>query len=151
VISLVIPPLKERREDIHPIARHLLRQTDHETDTGEIRISPDAINALENHIWQGNVRELSNVLDRAASSMRGNTIVLSDLTSTLKHDHPAAEPAGITSIRKAKDQAEKKAIVGALQKTGNNKSKAADLLGIRRTLLYKKMKRLSIGLDGDMG
>lgn len=148
VISLAIPPLKERREDIIPIARHLLRQTARETECGEIRISPDAVNALTGHAWQGNVRELSNVLDRAASSMRGNTITLADLPPPLKHGRPLPEPAGIPTIRKAQDEAERQAIVSALRKTGNNKSRAAALLGIHRTLLYKKMKRLGIDLGG---
>ena len=148
VISLTIPPLKARPEDIVPIARHLLRQSTHPQATGEIRLSQEAINALLNHPWQGNVRELSNVLDRALSTMSGETIALADLPFALQEKRSAAEAAGVFPIREVQAEAERAAIVAALNKTGNNKAQAAGLLGIHRTLLYKKMKKLAIPLDG---
>ena len=84
VISLTIPPLSARPEDIIPIARHLLRQSSQKPETGDIRLSPEAINALLAHSWQGNVRELSNFLERALSTMSGDVIELTDLPFVLQ-------------------------------------------------------------------
>lgn len=147
VISLNIPPLKARTEDIIPIARHLLRQATQNMTTDEIRLSPEAINALLMHGWQGNVRELSNVLDRALSTMKGDVIALADLPFPLKKQPARVDCLGITPIREVQADAEKKAIVAALEETGNNKLRAAVLLGIHRTLLYKKMKKYGIPLS----
>lgn len=146
VISLNIPPLKERIEDIIPIARHLLRQATQGTACEEIRLSSEAINALERHVWQGNVRELSNVLDRALSTMNGDVIELADLPSISKNRPDRADGLGVAPIREVQAEAEKAAITAALESTGNNKARAAVLLGIHRTLLYKKMKKHGISL-----
>jgi len=146
VMSLVIPPLTARPEDIIPIARHLLRQATGASAGDEIRLSPEAINALLAHEWQGNVRELSNVLDRALSTMRGEVIHLQDLPIPLKREPAAASRGPIAPIRDVQAAAERAAIVNALQQTGNNKARAAALLGIHRTLLYKKMNKYAIPL-----
>jgi PAS domain S-box-containing protein len=148
VISLNIPPLNARTDDIIPIARHLLRQSTQTPAAGEIRLSPDVINALLTHKWQGNVRELSNVLERSLSTMSGDVIELTDLPFTLrrKKDRPGA--AAVAPIREIQANAEKEAIVAALLQTGNNKVQAASLLGIHRTLLYKKMKKHGVSLTG---
>jgi len=146
VISLTIPPLAERPEDIIPIARHLLRQATAESARGEIRLSPETIGALLAHKWQGNVRELSNVLDRALSTMGGDMILPEDLPIPMKRKAPTVGSWGVAPIRDVQADAEKSAIVNALKQTGNNKAKAAGLLGIHRTLLYKKMKKHAIPL-----
>jgi transcriptional regulator with PAS, ATPase and Fis domain len=146
VISLTIPPLKARTEDIIPIARHLLRQSSQTSDAGEIRLCPEAIHALLAHSWQGNVRELSNVLERALSTMSGDVIELTDLPSALQREKAPPDAVAVAPIREVQANAEKRAIVAALEKTGNNKARAASLLGIHRTLLYKKMKKHAIAL-----
>ncbi len=145
VISLNIPPLRDRTDDIIPIARHLLRQA---STADEIRLSPEAISVLLAYSWQGNVRELSNMLDRALSTMNGDVIDLTDLPLPRRR-HPAKpEVAGVAPIREVQADAEKSAIVAALKKTANNKARAASLLGIHRTLLYKKMKKYGVPLNG---
>ena len=148
VISLNIPPLRERTEDIIPIARHLLRQAAPATTTDKIRLSPKAINALLAYSWQGNVRELSNVIDRALSTMNGDVIELTDLPLPLKKQPTPPDIVGVQPIREVQANAEKGVIVAALRKTDNNKVRAASLLGIHRTLLYKKMKKHGISLSG---
>jgi PAS domain S-box-containing protein len=146
VISLVLPPLNARPEDIIPIARHLLRQATAEAARDEIRLSPEVINTLLAHEWQGNVRELSNVLDRALSTMNGDVIKLKDLPISLKRVPFAPGCGAVAPIRDVQADAEKAAIVNALTQTGNNKAQAASLLGIHRTLLYKKMNKYAIPL-----
>ncbi len=148
VISLNIPPLRERTEDIVPIARHLLRQANPGATSDEIRLSPEAINALLSHSWQGNVRELSNMLDRALSTMSRDVIELTDLPLTVKQHPETPNVTGVVPIREVQADAEKTAIVVALKKTANNKARAASLLGIHRTLLYKKMKKHGVPLSG---
>ena len=147
VISLSIPPLKERTEDIVPIARHLLRQATRGTVRKKIRLSPATINALLAHAWQGNVRELSNVLERALSTMSGDVIQLGDLPLPLKKKSFRLGTSGVVPIREVQADAERRAIAAALEKTSNNKAQAASLLGIHRTLLYKKMKKYGIPLS----
>ncbi len=148
VISLNIPPLKERTEDIIPIARHLLRQATLTTKTNEVRLSPEVIGALLAHTWQGNVRELSNVLDRALSTMNGETIELADLPLPIKIKPATPDCVGVSPIREVQADAERAVIIAALKKTGNNKVRAASLLGIHRTLLYKKMNKHGVPLSG---
>jgi transcriptional regulator with PAS, ATPase and Fis domain len=78
--------------------------------------------------------------------MQGNMITLADLPLPLKNQPPCYTAAAVAPIREVQTDAEKAAIVGALKRTGNNKARAAALLGIHRTLLYKKMKKHGIPL-----
>jgi len=148
VIALTIPPLKQRPEDIVPIARYLLRRASRQAGGREVGLSQTAIDALLNHPWPGNGRELSNVLDRAMASMNGETIGRRDLAFI--RPNPTAVPTDAPSspMRLLQSDTERKAILTALMQTGNNKANAARLLGIHRTQLYKKMKKHAIALDG---
>ncbi len=148
VISLSIPPLGARKDDIVPIARHLLGCSSQQPGDHEVGLSPLAVDALLSHSWPGNVRELANVLDRAKATMGGETVELADLPLALRPSAAMPVDAGTVPIQQIKADAEKAAIVAALKKTGNNKVKAAALLSINRPLLYKKMKKYAIALDG---
>ncbi|WP_246804236.1 sigma-54 interaction domain-containing protein [Desulfosarcina cetonica] len=148
VISLTIPPLKTRPEDIVPIARHLLRRASPRTDGRKIGLSPAAIDALQGYAWPGNVRELSNILDRAMATMTGEMIEPADLAFTRRKKPAGSADPGTIAMRQLQADTEKNAILKALKQTGNNKARAASLLGIHRTLLYKKMKKHAIDLNG---
>jgi PAS domain S-box-containing protein len=129
VMSLNIPPLKVRTEDIIPIARHLLRQATPNNADKAVRLSPEAMNALVAHAWQGNVRELSNVLDRSLSTMNGDVIELTDLPLPLKKQPATLNAAGVVPIREVQADAEKSAIVAALkdrQQQGSCRISAGD-------------------------
>jgi transcriptional regulator with PAS, ATPase and Fis domain len=144
VIPLYIPPLGERRIDILPITRHCLARLAQETGVPEIELDGEARRALLNHDWHGNVRELINVLERVVANLEGDTIRLVELPFYL-HPHEAAGSAeSDLDIRSAQQQAEREAIRQALTECGYNKSRAARMLGIHRTHLYKKMKRHGI-------
>jgi transcriptional regulator with PAS, ATPase and Fis domain len=141
VFSLHVPPLRERRGDILPIARHLLQRLGEESAMSGLSIGREAAVDLQQHDWPGNVRELSNVLERAVSTTEGRRIGSGDLPFYIHRRHAAdAQPAN-RPIRDAVARAEMAAIRRALEHSGNNKSRAARLLGIHRTLLYKKMKK----------
>jgi len=147
VIPLNIPPLRERREDIIPLARLMLREILKETTSREIEIDPQAETILRNYDWPGNVRELSNVLERIISSLEGETIFARHLPIHLygKPKGPALPEA--LMLREAMHRAEQEAIRHALAVSKGNKAHAAKLLGIHRTLLYKKMRKLGIPVE----
>ena len=147
VIPLQIPPLRERRNDIIPLARHFMHQMAQEAVLPEINIGAEAKKALMRHDWPGNVRELLNVLERTLSSIETNTIRLVDLPFYLHRTQKKPPQKNQTSIREVQAMAEKEAIRYALKEANHNKVRAAKILGIHRTLLYKKMKKYKISLE----
>jgi transcriptional regulator with PAS, ATPase and Fis domain len=147
VIPLHIPPLRERRADIPPLVHHLLHQTAHDLSLAETKIDPDAEAALRNYDWPGNVRELSNVLERALSSLEGDTICLEDLPFYLYRGRKKTAESHRSSLKHIQAKTEKDTIQEALRATNYNKARASALLGIHRTLLYKKMKKYNLPLS----
>jgi transcriptional regulator with PAS, ATPase and Fis domain len=147
VIPLHIPPLRERKSDILPTARHLLKQMAREANLGEQKIDREAEKALKNYGWQGNVRELSNVLERTMSTLEGDTIRLQHLPFYVYRSHREFPEHHQSALRDVQTRTEKEAILLTLQETNNNKARAAKILGIHRTLLYKKMKKYNISLN----
>jgi PAS domain S-box-containing protein len=141
VIPLHIPPLRERKSDIMVIAQHLLEQSAPEMVLGEILFSPEAEAILTVYEWPGNVRELSNILERALSTLDGEVIQRSNLPYYICREEETGGICKPATIKRVQAAAEKDAILAALDASGGNKSKAARILGIHRTLLYKKMKK----------
>ncbi len=146
VIPLHIPPLRERSEDILPIARHRLKQMAAEMTLPEIRIAAEAQDTLLRHDWPGNVRELTNVLERTLTTLEGDTIRRTSLPFYLLQDRKKRCGRNAFSIRSIQENAEQDAIQLALKEAGYNKAQAARLLGIHRTLLYKKMRKYGMAL-----
>lgn len=149
VLPLHIPPLRERPEDIGPLAAHLLQQIAQDSSLNEVRLHPSAEEILQNYHWPGNVRELNNVLERVCSTLEGEVIYPRDLPFYLSRDRTSSSDSGRSSLRQLTTRSEKEAILFALASANHNKAKAAEMLGIHRTLLYKKMKKLGISLDRD--
>ena len=157
VIPLHIPPLRERRDDIIPLAKYLLKNLAEEGTFNGVSIAPEAEEALKKSDWPGNARELQNVLERTLSSLEGTTIRIDDLPFYLRHKPNGMQenrlrrqsPIDINtaSLKNVQEYAEKDALLRALDITGNNKNKASKILGIHRTLLYKKMKKYNIPLN----
>jgi transcriptional regulator with PAS, ATPase and Fis domain len=147
VIPLHIPPLRERREDLAPLAEHLLSRMAEDSHLGPVRMDPEAQEALQDYEWPGNVRELSNVLERVLSSLEGDRIRLSNLPFHLRKAPPAGRAEARASLDTVRAAAEKEAILRALERAGENKAQASKILGIHRTLLYKKMKKHGIPLQ----
>ena len=146
VIPIYIPPLRERQKDIIPLAEHLLKKMALAANRLQTDIEKSAAKELKNHDWPGNARELSNVLERAMYSSNNNTIYKGDLPFNLDYSTQIPGEKTKPTLKNAQSQAQVKAIYQALAKTNYNKVKAAKLLGIHRTLLYKKMKEYNIGL-----
>ncbi len=150
VIPIHIPPLRERQEDIMPLAEHLLKQICQEASIPEKKIDLQSQEALKNYNWPGNVRELSNVIGRVLSYLEKDTIHLCDLPFYLYSKHKNHNSSNYSSLKNLQAGAEKDAIRSALESTDYNKSQAANLLGIHRTLLYKKMKKYNLSLNQEV-
>ncbi|MBI5837339.1 MAG: sigma-54-dependent Fis family transcriptional regulator [Candidatus Eisenbacteria bacterium] len=155
VIPIRVPPLRERPEDVLPIARHLVAVLNREMDRNVEGVAPDAESALVKYPWPGNVRELRNVLERAILLHSDKVIRLSDLPPEVRSG--SAAPAGGTGFRLGNGQGiptmadvEKMAIEFALGKCGGNKTKAAEALGISRQTLRTKLKDYCLaGVEDD--
>jgi len=148
VIHLDIPPLRERREDIIPLARHLLDRISEDLQAPCTKLAPESEGILSEHNWPGNVRELSNVMERIVCTFDGHGEVdVADLPFSLKRSRYAVSGSGDLKLDAIIAGAEREALMNALRLAKNNKVRAADLLGIHRTHLYKKMKKYDIPLS----
>ncbi|MFZ0613237.1 MAG: sigma 54-interacting transcriptional regulator [Desulfobacterales bacterium] len=147
VVSLHIPPLRDRRHDIIPIARHLLQNLAEEATLPDTTLARETELLLKGYDWPGNVRELSNVLERALSVLDGHTIAPDHLPFYITRGTERSKKAEHASIKEVQARVEKTAIQRALAEAGYKKTRAADMLGIHRTLLYKKMKKHGIALQ----
>lgn len=146
VIRIHIPPLRERRQDILPLARHMLKQLCEEAAIPLVTFHPLAEKALIDYDWPGNARELHNVLARVMSFLDGDVILLDDLLFHLTKKERSREPGYQIPLKDAVLDTEKETILKALAATNNSKVLAAEMLGIHRTLLYKKMEKYGIQL-----
>ena len=144
VVRLHIPPLRSHPEDIEQIVNYLLGQTAEQFSGMRYHLTPEAMDVLVNYGWPGNVRELNNVLERTVALMKGNLIKVEDLPFHLRTPRPQKSKGGPWDIREILSETEKKILIDVLAFTKNNKAKAAKLLGIDRTALYRKMTRFGI-------
>ncbi len=146
VINIELPGLRDRVADIALLARHFLAQVCEETGKQVRGFSDEALTALSRHSWPGNVRELQNVIERAVLLGKGDLIRLEDLPRAVAAGAPVVvEPLGKRTLKKALEAPERQIILEVLESCAWNRHLTADTLGINRTTLYKKMKRL--GLD----
>lgn len=147
VITLDIPPLRERIDDIPILCEELLDYLAKELDCQRKNIDNKTLDILKDYHWPGNVRELRNVLERGMNFSHGNVIlpkhlperVLTNLKTSVDYDE-------IYPLDEIVAQAEKEAIINALNQTKGNKTKAAKKLGIHRTALYKKIEKYDLKL-----
>lgn len=139
--TLRIPDLKERPEDILLFANFFLDQANRELERNLIGFDAEASKALQRYIWPGNLRQLKNTVKRATLLAQGDFITLNELGEEIltSPSAPATE-----SFNLHDEDLEKQRILQALQRTGNNKTKAAQLLRIDRKTLYNKMKLYNI-------
>ena len=154
VVPLVIPPLRERTDDIARLVRHFVAELGPSCGRGAMKIDEAAVSALEKQPWPGNVRQLQNFVERLVVLADGSTIAAADvereLTKSAKpSDRPASpvQPAGSTagasadlSLDARRRESEKEALLKALAQSGNNRTRAARLLEVSRRTLYNKLR-----------
>jgi DNA-binding NtrC family response regulator len=147
VINIELPPLRERISDIPLLANHFLGDVCRETGKNK-QLGDDALTALQRYNWPGNVRELQNVVERAVLLGKNSTITLEDLPTMIAAGQltPIGQVGdGDCGLKDALAAPERAIILEMLQNNNWNRNQTADALGINRTTLYKKMKKL--GLD----
>ena len=173
VVPIVVPPLRERPEDIAPIAEHLLKRLAPELGRPGITLSPAAVAAMRAYAWPGNVREVANAVERAVICAEGDTITSDDLvldetlpivasstptvvaepTSSLAPvpaaPAPALPPGTIVIPPSQRNLAQIEALIvkAAMADAGGQKLRAAELLGINRSTLYSKLREVDGGED----
>ena len=136
VVSIKLPPLRERKEDIPALVRHFLESFG--TEKSVKHISDEVMGRLMSYDWPGNVRELENCIQRAVSLGSGTFIQMQDLPSGLLY-HLGRTPSSRQELNTLQ-ALEQQAIRQALQATGGDRVRAAKLLGIGKTTIYRKLK-----------
>jgi two-component system response regulator HydG len=145
VVSIKLPPLRERKEDIPALVRHFLDV--YATETSVKHPSDEVMGRLMSYDWPGNVRELENCIQRAVSVGSGTFIQMQDLPSSMLY-HLGRTPSS-QQERTTLEALERQAIRQALQATGGDRVRAAKLLGIGKTTIYRKLKEY--GMEGAAG
>ena len=161
VVPIHLPPLRDRREDIPELAMHFLMKVAKESNVAPKTLSQDAIDALRNAHWRGNVRELENTIERAVILSRANEITIDDLwlpsMDALLPDQKVSasgEGAANSHIGDADfklplsdfvEEMTKRRVIAALDTTGWKKLEAAEALGVDRATLYRMIKKFEIG------
>jgi DNA-binding NtrC family response regulator len=141
-LSLQVPPLRERGEDKLELARHFLAVLAAERELPKLRLSEQALDAIQQYDFPGNVRELRNVLTRAATFTESDTIDVQHLPERMRSvsriaiEHP--DPLGITELPTL-DELEKRYIRWMLERNDNNKKRTAEQLGVGRRTIYRKL------------
>jgi DNA-binding NtrC family response regulator len=147
VINIELPALRERAADIPMLAHHFLQQVCKDAGREVDGFTPMAIEMMQRYTWPGNVRELQNVVERAVLLGREKMIDVEDLTSTIRTVPVSSISATPTTGRCLKDALsapERQIILQVLEANNWNRNATAEALGINRTTLYKKMKRLKL-------
>ncbi len=146
-VTIGVPPLRERRDDIPILVRAFLERYRAKHQRPVEGIEPEAYRRLLAHHWPGNVRELQHALERAILVARGREITLADLPDTLQHAGEEGAAAGVAPSEVpagSLEEIERASILKALDQTRWNKQAAAALLGLRRPTLYSKMRKHGI-------
>jgi len=143
VIPIFVPPLREREEDIPLLADHFMRQLSREYGRRPKTIDPAAMAILRRHAWPGNVRELRNVVERLMIMVPGDVVRPEHLNLPMgagSEAPPAAADGPIVPLAEARERFEREYILRALAAQQGNMSRTAELLGVERSNLYRKMK-----------
>ncbi len=137
-IRITVPPLRERRDDIAPLAVHYLA-----SDRPEFQFSEDALDRLRDYKWPGNVRELRNVVIRAAILSNGPEIGVTDLPEEFQQETFASSLQSLAGL----DGLEKNAILKALEEEQGHRQRAANRLGISKRTLQRRIREYSVGSE----
>jgi DNA-binding NtrC family response regulator len=141
-VEIHLPPLRERREDIQPLAEHFLRKHTERYRRGNMEFTPQALEALREHGWPGNVRELDHVIERAVLMSANDSVTAFDLA--LQSTPDARLTARLEEM--SLEEAERLLIKKALARADGNANRAAEALGVSRSALYRRLQKY--GLSG---
>lgn len=140
VARFVLPPIRERREDIPLLVEHFLQKSGRKMNRSVV-LGEGVLDFLINYDYPGNVRELENLVEQGVALAPGGTITLDDIIPPEMFQQPPSSPR---SLQEVIDRAEREAISNVLRDVDGNKEQAAELLGLSSTTLWRKMKRLDV-------
>jgi PAS domain S-box-containing protein len=146
VIPIHLPPLRERREDVPLLIEAFINRIHLKADKPISGMSREALDLLFSYDWPGNVRELINVIEYSFVLCHEGEIMPNHLPARVTGKQPSMAPRR-RAVKKQNDEAERKRILEALAATGGNQSKAAEILGISRVTLWKRLKAFDIQVD----
>jgi DNA-binding NtrC family response regulator len=150
VVEIHVPPLRERREDIAPLVTHFVERYAREFGRPVRGVAHDALQLLAGHEWRGNVRELSNAIERAVIFASGEQITAADLPDPVQAATPRAPlTTDSPDLREAVAEFERQHILRVIEQCDGNKRKAARLLGLGVTSLYRKLGAPLADADAD--
>jgi two-component system response regulator PilR (NtrC family) len=152
VITVSLPPLRARTEDIPLLVNHFLGRYSRENEKEVLRVTPEAMTYLMDYSWPGNVRELENVVERAVVLATGDELDVALLPASVREREglvPAVHPApnGEISLKEAVTEYERQLIVRALREAGGVQKHAAEKLHVKPTTLHEMIKRLNISVE----
>jgi DNA-binding NtrC family response regulator len=149
VVTITVPPLRERPDDIPPLVEHFMARANFNMGKQVSRVASSCMKLLMAYPWPGNVRQLENTIERAVMFTQTKTITIADLCPELRHYREEVRdpcPSELDLHCQVRET-ERQCIIKALQMTGGNRSRAADLLGISRKRLWEKIKELNVLVD----
>lgn len=144
VIPILVPPLRERKDDIPTLVEHFRQRIAERTHSEPKQINQEAMTALLSYGWPGNVRELEHMLERAILFAKGKRVSASDFPEKLRSNTPQPVAHDERAATPTLETIEKAYIAWVLQQTGGQKSKAATILGIDSSTLYRKIDRYGL-------
>jgi two-component system, NtrC family, nitrogen regulation response regulator NtrX len=150
VIPFEVPPLRDRREDVPLLVEHFNRKFSAAYGRAPKRFDAEAVEAMRNYSWPGNVRELRNTVERVCI-MHGRARVRAADLPPLGGEEPAPAPPRFSSFREASEAHQREFILQRLEESGGNVTRAAEMLGLDRSHLYRRMKALGISVRGERG
>jgi len=139
-VEIHLPPLRERRDDIAPLAEYFLKQHSERYRRGAMTFTPQALDALRAHAWPGNVRELDHVVERALLMSSSNVVTAFDLALQTKPDARLSSRLEEMSL----EEAERILITKALARFEGNANRAAEALGLSRSALYRRLQKYGL-------
>ena len=147
-VEIKVPPLRQRMEDIAPQYEYIIVQVNEENGVFVTGIQQQALRLLEEYQWEGNVRELEHVLQRACVAAGAGELTIRDfdflLERIFRHSAAEQEPGAVENLAEKTAKTEREEIIKALVQTNGNKSKTAKILGIDRTVLYSKIRKYNL-------
>ncbi|MGV7210100.1 sigma-54-dependent transcriptional regulator [Oxalobacteraceae bacterium A2-2] len=146
LITLRLPPLRERRSDIALLARHILGEVAHSYGLGAASLAPSALEWLSAQPWPGNIRQLKQTLERTLLLVGKSELKQADFQAVQQHEHGAAPRLGVDGM--TLEQVERHMIAKALEQHQGNVTRVAKALGLSRTALYRRLERHGLGGAG---
>ncbi|MFH1550191.1 MAG: sigma-54 dependent transcriptional regulator [Planctomycetota bacterium] len=150
VVPIYLPPLRDRKEDVSPLAEHFLKKYCKENKKGIKGFSPDVMNQLMAYNWPGNVRELENIVQRIVTFEESDTATSDSLPPNFRQQveyHERLYKDGVENLEELVEEVEKQHIVRMLRETRGRRTDTAGRLGIDRRTLYGKIKKYGITAD----